>query len=377
MFKSRFLTCFTVLFIVFCLSSAGLWFLSTDINRRARVLYGPPSSEISISRRILLQGYLLVNQDNLTRPTDIVGAEQTFVIPQGETTAGILGRLWEAGLIPDPAALRSYLQYTGLDTSLQAGEYALNTAMSPIEIARELQDATPSEVNFSVLPGWRLEEIAASIPTSGLVIHPDEFLLAASQIPEDLPIYTQLPETASVEGFLSPGTLKLSRETTANQLVRLFVNQFQESISVKILEGFERQGLTLYEAVTLASIVERESKVDEEKPMIASVYLNRLNIGMKLDADPTVQYAVGFDKNRGGWWPIPVSLADLEINSPYNTYLYSGLPPSPIANPSIQSLRAVAFPAQTPYFYFRAACDESGKHVFAETYPEHLNNACP
>ena len=126
----------------------------------------------------------------------------------------------------------------------------------------------------------------------------------------------------------------------------------------------------------LASIVEREAVKDEEKPLIASVYLNRLKIGMKLDADPTVQYALGFDFTNGTWWKNPLSLNDLQFDSPFNTYIYAGLPPAPIANPGLNSLQAVAFPAETPYYFFRAKCDGSGFHFFSETFEEHVANGC-
>lgn len=111
-------------------------------------------------------------------------------------------------------------------------------------------------------------------------------------------------------------------------------------------------------------------------PMIASVFINRLNIGMKLETDPTVQYSLGFNQAQNTWWTNPLSYSDLEIDSPFNTYIYAGLPPAPIANPSLTALQAVAFPAQTPYYYFRAACDNSGRHNFSQTYEEHLSNAC-
>jgi UPF0755 protein len=115
---------------------------------------------------------------------------------------------------------------------------------------------------------------------------------------------------------------------------------------------------------------------DEEKPLIASVYLNRLNIDMKLDADPTVQYALGYDFIEGTWWKNPLGLDDLRFDSPFNTYAYRGLPPAPISNPDLDSLQAVAFPAETPYYYFRARCDSSGYHSFAETFEEHVANGC-
>jgi UPF0755 protein len=131
----------------------------------------------------------------------------------------------------------------------------------------------------------------------------------------------------------------------------------------------------LVEAVTLASIVEREAVVPEERPLIAAVFLNRLRIGMKLEADPTVQYALGRQPN-GNWWKRSLTHSDLETPSTYNTYAQDGLPPGPIANPGLASLQAVAFPEKTSFLYFRARCDGSGRHAFAETYEQHLENSC-
>ncbi len=143
-----------------------------------------------------------------------------------------------------------------------------------------------------------------------------------------------------------------------------------------LVNGFDKQGLTVYQAVTLASIVQREAVHDEESSLIASVYLNRLKIGMKLDADPTVQYALGFNSLQNTWWTNPLSADDLQFNSPYNTYIYTDLPPTPISNPGLTALNAVAYPAETSYYYFRAKCDGSGFHIFAETFEEHLANGC-
>jgi UPF0755 protein len=168
----------------------------------------------------------------------------------------------------------------------------------------------------------------------------------------------------------------LPRTTTAEVLVEGFLRNFSLHLTTDLREGFARQNLDIYQAVTLASIVQREAVVEEERAQIASVFHNRLREGMKLDSDPTVQYALGFDALRGTWWANPLSAAHLGIDSPYNTYLYTGLPPGPIANPSLSALRAVAFPAETPYFYFRARCDNSGLHNFSVTFEEHLQNGC-
>ena len=344
------------------------------IPSRATQVYGPPASTLSLTQRFQYSMLLLWYDQLLTRSRDSNGVEQTFTIDQGETVNSVASHLEEVGLIRNAEAFRSYLIYSGLDTSIQAGDYKLSAAMSTIDIARELQDATPEDVNFVILPGWRMEEIAASLPTSGLSISPDDFLNAARTAH---PEYDFLIGANTTEGFLFPDSYIVPRGVTADVLVNGFLRNFTLRLTPEIRQGFEQQGLTIYQAVTLASLVERESMKEEEQSLIASVYLNRLQQGMKLDADPTVQYALGYSILQNSWWTSPLSLVDLQVNSPYNTYLNTGLPPAPIANPGLEALHAVAFPAETNYLYFRAKCDGSGFHEFSETFDEHLANECP
>ena len=270
-----------------------------------------------------------------------------------------------------------YLQYSGLDRSLQAGDYNLSASMSTIEIARALQDATPSQVDFVILPGWRIEEVAAALPTSGLEISPEEFLATARDPDGNMISFDRLPPGATLEGFLFPDTYELDRDITLTGFIEQLLGNFEDNLTPDLQQAFSQQGFDVYQAVILASIIQRESVVQTEMPLIASVFYNRLRAGMKLDSDPTVQYALGYNENQGTWWTNPLSLQDLQVDSPYNTYRNPGLPPGPISNPGLSALKAVAYPAQTPYFYFRAACDGSGRHLFAETYDEHVANACP
>jgi len=319
---------------------------------------------------------MLLKRDELTQPLDRNGQTHPFEIDMGESVGSISYRLEAGGFIPDADAFRTYLVYSGKDTSLQAGKYSLNPAMTPLEIAQELQDATPGEVTFSVLEGWRIEEIAAALPTSGLSFQPEEFFAMTLVHPPDLSFTPALPESVSLEGFFFPGQYRFRREISLQEFVYSFFQNFDTQVTPDIRQGFTNQGLDLFQAVTLASIVQREAVVIEEQPIIASVFFNRLSTGMKLDSDPTVQYAVGFNPEQNSWWTNPLSVSDLQINSPYNTYIFAGLPPGPIASPGLSALKAVAFPAQTPYFYFQARCDGSGRHEFAETYEQHLQNSC-
>jgi peptidoglycan lytic transglycosylase G len=361
---------FLVILILLCLLIIGVL---VGIPLLATQQYGSPSPALGALDQFEFSARLLWYGGLLTQPLTPYGVEQSFTIESGEGVPSIAIRLEEVGLIRSAAAFRAYLIYTGLDTSIQAGDYQLSPAQSIVDIAHKLQDATPEQITFVILPGWRMEEIALSLSTSGLNITPDEFMAAASSAPQSL---DYLPASASAEGFLYPDTYILPRETTSDALVREFLRNFSLHLTIDLREGFARQGLDVYQAVTLASIVQREAVVPDERAQIASVFYNRLRDGIKLDSDPTVQYALGFNQFQGIWWTNPLSAADLQYDSPYNTYLYTGLPPGPIDNPSLSALQAIAFPAETPYYYFRARCDDSGLHNFAVTYEEHLQNGC-
>ena len=302
--------------------------------------------------------------------------EVGITIDQGEAVPSIIGKLWEAGLIRSPGVFRNYLQYSGLDTNLKAGDYLLSPAMSALEIVNAVQVSSSPYITLTILPGWRIEEITNALYSSGLTITPEEFLQATQNGLDGYSFSTCLGNH-SLEGFLFPASYTVLRETTMEEILPQILMNFEAQVTSDIKDGFTAQGLDICQAITLSSIIEREAMVVEEMPQIASVFYNRLNSGSVLASDPTVQYALGFNDVQGTWWTNPLSLDDLKVDSPYNTYLYNGLPPGAISNPGLSALEAVAFPAQTPYYYFRAACDGSGRHLFAETFNEHVANECP
>lgn len=345
--------------LAFFMALFWAWSKSTQVQRA----FGPPSSTLDISERLTYTFQLANNVNALTTPQNPFSEEIEFEVGLGESPIVVSSRLQDVGVIADANAFRVYLVYKGLDTQIQAGTYFLSPAQPPIVIAQALLDPSPTNATLVILAGWRLEEIAASLPTSGLTIVPTDFIA--------------LVQSENAEGHLLPGSYELPRTTTTDTLFQTIRSAFDAALTDELLNGFEQRGLNLQEALILASIVEREAVVDDEMPLIASVFLNRLLAGISLDADPTVQYAVGFNASQGTWWTNPISRANLQFDSPYNTYIYAGLPPGPISNPSINALRAVAFPAQTPYYFFRATCDDSGRHNFAETFQEHVNNGCP
>ena len=359
-----------ILVVLICLLAA----VSVGIPVMAARAYGPPSVHLNPVQVWQYSASLLWADGLLTKPAAAGGPEIEFEVQQGENVSSICERMAQAGLIRAAWMMRDYLIYTGLDTSVQAGVYRLGPGMSAIDLARKMQDATPSDVKFVILPGWRIEEIAASLPTSGLNVTPDDFVASAS-LPH--PEYAFLAEASTTEGFLYPDAYVLPRSSKSSDVIGAFLRDFALHLSTDLQAGFGRQGLSVYQAVILASIVQREAVQAEEAPTIASVYLNRFRAQMRLDADPTVQYALGYNGGQGTWWTNPLSLDDLKLASPYNTYSNAGLPPAPISNPGMGALEAVASPADTPYYYFSARCDGSGYHEFAETFDAHLQNLCP
>ncbi len=347
-----------------------------ELPTKVESLFGPASPTLTTRARYSLSFQLWFQADTLLNPTNPYDSAEPFNISIDEPTSEVIMRLQSTGLIKDANLFRNYLIYTGLDNQIQAGDYQLSAAMTPIQISEEILDATPKFIALTILPGWRLEEIAETLPSSGLIISIEEFLIASCNPPQGFTFSGQIPDGFSIEGFLMPGSYELPRDLTAEELIIVLLNRFEELVSTEVRDGLLQQGLSLREGVIIASIVQREAVVSEEQSQIASVFLNRLTIGMSLEADPTVQYALGYNTSQLTWWTNPLSTADIGFSSPYNTYINTGIPPGPIANPSLAALMAVAFPAQTPYYFFRAACDNSGRHNFAETFDQHLVNAC-
>lgn len=364
-----------VLFGLLCLVVlAGLWGLEIA-PRLAAVDFGPPSPNLDQIQKGLYSVQLLLQKDAVLQPLDPLGSQKTIQIGQGESVNSIALDLENAGVIRDARAFRLYLVYSGLDKGIQAGSHLLSPVQNALEIAGAIQDANPKVLSIRILAGWRLEEIADALLANGFSVSATNFLQAASLLTGEsvLPGYAEIK---SVEGYLLPDTYTIKREASSSEILVIMLQNFDQQLTQDIRDGFKRQGLTLPQAVILASIIQKEAVAPDELPMIASVFYNRLHNGMKLESDPTAQYALGYNLAQKTWWKNPLNGSDLNFESPYNTYVSAGLPPGPICAPGLAALRAVAFPAQTPYYYFRARCDGSGQHNFSTTYAEHVNNAC-
>ncbi len=370
-------SCLFIVLILLCVVfSGGIW-VYASLPGWTQAAFGPPNPNLDAAQRALLSVRMLLQKADIVLPLDAEGEQRTFEVRPGETVDQIAARLYQAELVRNAEAFRMYVVYAGLDTGIQAGLYTLTPGMNVMEIAAAMQDATPTEVDFGILAGWRAEEVGAALERYGFPVTEEEFMALVNN-----PTGVDLPESlrgiTSLEGFLYPGVYTLPREITARDFLSIAASRFDQEVNADLRQAFSDQGLTLQEAVILASIVEREAVLDEEMPMIASVFYNRLRIGMKLDSDPTVQYAIGYNAAQATWWTNPLSGEQVtQTISTYNTYLNIGLPPGAISNPGPAALRAVAYPADSPYYYFRAACDHSGRHNFAITYEEQLQNACP
>ena len=295
-------------------------------------------------------------------------------------------QLQAEGLIKDARLFEAYVRASGLAGRLQAGTYTLSPHLTPVQIAEALLHSRPASIALTVPEGWRLEQIADGLRASGVmegaayrkIVETGDLSGLDADAPDRYSFLEERPAGATLEGYLFPDTYELLvDQATPEALVRRQLDAFAERVLPryrKYAEGTSKP-LTLHQALTLASIVEREAGVDADRPMIAGVYLNRLAQKMRLEADPTVQYAMGFQPQTGQWWKSPVFLEEYnKVVSPYNTYLNAGLPPGPIANPSLKSIEAALNPTQHDYLYFMAVGDGSGRHAFARTFAEHLEN---
>jgi UPF0755 protein len=328
-----------------------------------------------------LQTYLDARAEQLAQPAGDGNLPVSFSIAPGETADSIATNLAAAGLLNDTELFGNYVRYHGLDSGLEAGDFLLSPQMSIPELANALTEGVLREVDVRLLEGWRMEEMANYLATvNAAQINADDFLaITQRQTPFDLSGYdflTSLPPEATLEGFLFPDTYRVPPDADAAYLVDKMLQNFGNRVTPAMRQAYGFYGLTVQEAVTLASIVEREAVVHEERPLMAGVFLNRLGQAMKLEADPTVQYALGYQADTGKWWKNPLYLDDLAFDSPYNTYVAPGLPPGPIANPGLAALQAVAEPTQTDFIFFVVDCTAPtpGSHIFSVTYEEHLAN---
>ncbi|MBI2338694.1 endolytic transglycosylase MltG [Candidatus Daviesbacteria bacterium] len=278
---------------------------------------------------------------------------KVFVINKGAGVSEIARKLKDDGLIKSELAFKIYIRQNNLTNKLQAGSYKISPSMSVPEIAKKMQSGSEDEW-VTLIEGWRIEEMAERL-NQQLGINKSQFLKNAK------------------EGYMFPDTYLFPKEATIEYITSTLRKTFDSRFADDLRSKIKSQGLTEVQGVILASIVEREARSDNVRKMVASILLKRYKIGMALNADATLQYALGYQKEEKSWWKRHLTREDKKVDSLYNTYLYAGLPPAPIANPSVSSLKAVADAnPSTPYLYYYH--DSKGNSYYASTLEEHNQN---
>ena len=372
---------------------------------RGAVIFILAVVSLGCTREEMLYDHLDANRPMLHVATSEDDRVVAFEVRVGTPARAISEQLATAGLIHDAELFEAYVRSIGRAQELKAGTFFLRANMTPAEIAEALLAEHATGVAVTIREGWRLEQVADALELEGVVSGED--YLSSAQKPDlgslseiapsnsvtkpkvnppaccDVktdrwPFLDERPQGASLEGFLFPATYQLPAvEPTADELIARQLDTFAARIMPIYLKA-KADGAKppeLFKALILASLVEREAVVAEERPIIAGVLHNRLNNSMLLEIDATVQYAMGYQPQSGQWWKTPVFLEEYQgVLSPFNTYIHRGLPPGPIASPGEDSFRAVLYPERHGYFYYVATGDGSGSHVFSETYAEHLAN---
>jgi UPF0755 protein len=333
-------------------------------------------------------------------PVGSDGSRITVEVVGGSTDSQIGQLLVEKGLVKSQLVFLYTVKQAGRSGDLQAGVYDLSPSLRPSQIVAALKQQAGEEVSITLIEGWRLEQMVGYLGKTKLTMNLDEFAALARTPPPDLiakyNFLADLPAGRSLEGYLYPDTYRVDANATARQVMEKLLDNFGRRLTQEIRDGIVAQGLTIYQAVTLASIVEREAVLDAERPIIAGAYLNRINhpkgetVGL-LQADPTLQYALATAAygsrpvpDWGGitWWSA-LQTGGLEVVLPdalagYQTYKVKGLPPTPIAAPRMASIAGVAAPdTASGYLYFVAGCPNGvrdGSHYFAKTNAEQNAN---
>ena len=301
---------------------------------------------------LIITGIYIATLFNPIKPDQTT--EQQFIIPKGQSISKIGIRLKEDELIKNELVFKFIVKKEKLENKIQAGSFKLSPSMSTSEIAHSLTSGTEDSW-VTIQEGWRKEEIAESMVRQGFeYFDKEEFLKLAK---DD-------------EGKLFPDTYLVPQQISSQQFYNLLINTFDKKIA-ELEDDIDKSGKTIDEILIMASLVEREGRGYENLRTVAGILWNRIDIGMALQVDATLQYAKGYSPIYKTWWGEPTA-QDKEVDSPYNTYLNAGLPPRPISNPGLDALRATINPIQSDYLYY--IHDKSGQGHYATSYDGHLEN---
>ncbi|WZL71474.1 endolytic transglycosylase MltG [Clostridiaceae bacterium 35-E11] len=305
--------------------------------------------------------------DNQVGPVNADSNKNVMLeITKGSSTSQIAAVLKEEKVIKNDLAFRILSKIVKADGKMKAGKFLLNTSMSANDIIHILVqgDVVKDTIKFTIPEGFELRQIADRLYEKGL-IDKEKFIEIANNGDFDYKFLKDIPKGENrLEGYLFPDTYEVSKDVTEKELIVKMLNRFDAVFEEAYYERTAELNMDINQIITIASIIEREAKLDEERSIVSSVFHNRIRKGMLLQSCATVQYILGERKEN-------LSLKDIEIDSPYNTYKYEGLPPKPIASPGKASIEAALYPEKTDYLYF--VVSKNGKHTFSKTYQEHLN----
>ena len=325
----RLITLVLSLSLVIFVLAAGFWYVWQDARGRApEVGYAITATKAG---RAAVGLYLRYRSSDVNTPADPDNnQERVFIVESGDSVYKVAQNLENIGLIRDASLFRRIVQYLGADADIEAGVYALRASLTMEQIARELQHGRMASTTVTIPEGWRAEEIAQLLEETGIV-SAQEFMQAVTQQRAEPAFLADRPagSPASLEGFLFPDTYQFPKRTSAAIVVEMMLENWDRRVTPETRQMAQDSGRSLYEVVTLASIVEREAVLPEERALIAGVYTNRLEMGMMLQADPTVQYALGYNPEKKLWWNQLMQRVLETTVSPYNTYLNAGLDAGP------------------------------------------------
>jgi len=314
---------------------------------------------------IAIFGVLLYYNSNL-EAASVNGKEQEVVIPKGISAKGISTLLEKQDIIKNADVFYVYGKLTQKAPKIQAGNYILSSAMTVPEIMDKLSagKAKTDAVRFTIPEGFELRQIADRLEAEGLV-DKDKFYAAVEKAEFDYTFVKAIPDRENkLEGYLFPDTYEVFKNSSEQDIIERMLNRFDKVFTEEYIKRADELNMSVDEVIILASIIEREAKLDKERKIISAVFHNRLRENIKLQSCATVQYLLKEQKEV-------LTYKDLEVKSPYNTYMYAGLPKGPIASPGAKSIEAALYPENVDYLYFVANND--GSHVFTKTYQEHLN----
>jgi len=300
-------------------------------------------------------------------PKNPFSEDRIFSIKKGENVKDISLNLEKKGLIRDSIFFEIYISFRGLERDLKAGDYLLSSSMSASEIADRIYSGETLRQKITIIEGWKIEDIGDYLEQEGIFEKEDFFEAVGSPLANNekyfFTDYSFLDrKIVNLEGYLFPDTYYVSKSDSLEEVIRKMLDNFDRKIDVEIREEIKKQKKTLFEIITLASLLEKEVSSLQDKKIVAGILQKRMSIGMPLQVDATITYITG---KRS----VKVSRQDTKIDSPYNTYKYKGLPLGPICNPGIESIHASLYPESSDYLYYLSTPE--GETVYSKTLEEH------